>query len=251
MIRGIMGKKIGMTQIFDTEGNITPVTVVEAGPCKVLGLKDKPLKVVLGYEAVKETRLKKPLLGFFKKIGQAPLRHVKEFESADNKDYKVGDLLKADLFKAGDFVDVTGTSIGKGFQGGMVRWNWSGGPAAHGSMHHRRVGSIGASSDPSRVYKGQHMPGHMGMDTVTVQSLRVMRVDADQNLILVKGAVPGHKNGVVVINKSKKRAFCSLEEKKEIPAGPTKPMQPLTIVEATGGRLGGRKPPVMSHGGFR
>jgi len=215
MIRGIMGKKIGMTQIFDSEGNITPVTVVEAGPCTVLGLKDKPMKVVLGYETVKETRLQKPVLGFFKKIGQTPLKHVKEFESADNKDYKIGDQLKADLFKAGDFVDVTGTSIGKGFQGGMVRWNWNGGPAAHGSMHHRRVGSIGSSSDPSRVYKGQHMPGHMGMDTVTVQSLRVMRVDADQNLILVKGAVPGHKNGVVVINKSKKKVFRSLEEKKE------------------------------------
>ena len=215
MIRGIMGKKIGMTQIFDNEGNITPVTVVEAGPCTVLGLKDLPAKrgvtangsrhkVVLGYGEVKETRLQKPVLGYFKKVGQTPLKNVKEFESTDNKDYKIGDLLKADLFKAGDFVDVTGTSIGKGFQGGMVRWNWNGGPAAHGSMHHRRVGSIGSSSDPSRVYKGQHMPGHMGMDTVTVQSLRVMRVDADNNLILVKGAVPGHKNGVVVINKSKK-----------------------------------------------
>lgn len=214
MIRGLMGKKVGMTQIFDTEGNITPVTVVEAGPCTVLGLREKPSKVVLGYEAVNETRLRKPVLGFFKKLGQTPLKHIKEFESADNKDYKVGDQLKADMFKAGDFVDVTGTSIGKGFQGGMVRWNWNGGPAAHGSMHHRRVGSIGSSSDPSRVYKGQHMPGHMGMDTVTVQSLRVMRVDADQNLILVKGAVPGHKNGFVVINKSKKRAFRSLDEVK-------------------------------------
>jgi len=215
MIRGIMGKKIGMTQIFDTEGNITPVTVVEAGPCTVLGLKDTPKRrVVLGYETVKETRLQKPILGFFKKVAQAPQKHIKEFESADNKDYKIGDQIKSDLFKAGDFVDVTGTSIGKGFQGGMVRWNWNGGPAAHGSMHHRRVGSIGASSDPSRVYRGTHMPGHMGMDTVTVQSLRVMRVDADQNLILVKGAVPGHKNGVVVINLSKKRVFKSLDEVK-------------------------------------
>jgi large subunit ribosomal protein L3 len=226
MIRGIMGKKLGMTQIFDTEGNITPVTVVEAGPCTVLGLKDKPrTKVVLGYEPVKETRLQKPVLGYLKKLNQAPLKHIKEFESADNKDYKVGDQLKADVFKAGDFVDVTGTSIGKGFQGGMVRWNWSGGPAAHGSMHHRRVGSIGSSSDPSRVYKGQHMPGHMGMDTVTVQSLRVMRVDADQNLILVKGAVPGHKNGVVVINRSKKKAFRSLDEKKATPAVKRNPMK--------------------------
>lgn len=220
-----MGKKIGMTQIFDNEGNITPVTVVEAGPCTVLGLKDNPKKVVLGYEPVKETRLRKPVLGFFKKIGQGSLRHIKEFESADNKDYKVGEVLKADLFKAGDFVDVTGTSIGKGFQGGMVRWNWNGGPAAHGSMHHRRVGSIGSSSDPSRVYKGQHMPGHMGMETVTVQSLRVMRVDADNNLILVKGAVPGHKNGMVLINKSKKKAFRSLDEKKETAAVKRNPMK--------------------------
>jgi large subunit ribosomal protein L3 len=240
MIRGIMGKKIGMTQIFDTEGNITPVTVVEAGPCTVLGLKDKPkMKVVLGYEAVKETRLKKPVLGFFKKVGQTPQRHVKEFESADNKDYKVGDLLKADLFKAGDFVDVTGTSIGKGFQGGMVRWNWNGGPAAHGSMHHRRVGSIGASSDPSRVYKGTHMPGHMGMDTVTVQSLRVMRVDADQNLILVKGAVPGHKNGVVVINKSKKRAFRSLDEVKTVQSSVKK--NPMKQSKASAGKTAAPK----------
>ena len=244
MIRGIMGKKIGMTQIFDTEGNITPVTVVEAGPCTVLGLKDSATKhgghkVVLGYETVKEIRLKKPILGFFKKIGQTPLKHVKEFESADNKDYKVGDQLKADLFKAGDFVDVTGTSIGKGFQGGMVRWNWNGGPAAHGSMHHRRVGSIGSSSDPSRVYKGQHMPGHMGMDTVTVQSLRVMRVDADQNLILVKGAVPGHKNGVVVINRSKKRAFRSLDEKKEISSSVKK--NPMKQSKATAGKTAAAK----------
>jgi large subunit ribosomal protein L3 len=165
--------------------------------------------------------MRKPLLGFFKKLGQTPLKHIKEFSAiggsasgGESPEYKIGDQINASIFKAGDFVDVTGTSIGKGFQGGMVRWNWNGGPAAHGSMHHRRVGSIGASSDPSRVYKGTHMPGHMGMDQVTVQSLRVMRVDADQNLILVKGAVPGHKNGVVVINLSKKRVFKSLDEVK-------------------------------------
>lgn len=225
MIRGIMGKKIGMTQIFDTEGNVTPVTVVEAGPCTVLGLKEKPSKVLLGYTPVQETRLQKPVLGFFKKLGQAPLRHIKEFESMDNKDYKIGDQLKADFFKPGDFVDVTGRSIGKGFQGGMVRWKWAGGPATHGSMQHRRVGSISSSSDPSRVFKGHHMPGHMGMDMVTVQSLRVMRVDAEQNLILVKGAVPGHKNGMLVINKSKKKAHRSLEEKKETVAIKRNPMK--------------------------
>ena len=225
MIRGIMGKKVGMTQIFDGEGNVIPVTVVEAGPCTVLGLKDNPTKVTLGYESVKETRLQKPVLGFFKKVGVSPLKYVREFKSTDNKEMKVGQELKADFFKAGDFVDVTGTSIGKGFQGGMVRWNWNGGPAAHGSMHHRRVGSIGSSSDPSRVYKGQHMPGHMGMDTVTVQNLRVMRVDTDNNTILVKGAVPGHKNAVIMINKSFKKAWRSLDEQKEVIAVKRNPMK--------------------------
>ena len=225
MIRGLMGKKVGMTQIFDAEGIITPVSVVEVGPCTILSLKEKPVKVVLGYVPVKESRLKKPEAGFFKKVGVSPLKHVKEFTSSDNKDYKVGQELKADLFKAGDFVDVTGTSIGKGFQGGMVRWNWSGGPAAHGSMHHRRVGSIGSSSDPSRVYKGQHMPGHMGMDTVTVQNLRVMKVDAENNLILVKGAVPGHTNTVLSINISRKKAHRSLEEKRETVAVKRNPMK--------------------------
>ncbi len=216
MIRGIMGTKVGMTQIFDGEGNITPVTVVEAGPCTILGLKDKPMKVVLGYVPVKESRLLKPVAGFFKKVNVNPLKHIKEFRSSDNKDYQIGQELKADFFKPGDFVDVTGTSIGKGFQGGMVRWNWSGGPAAHGSMHHRRIGSNSPSSDPSRTYKGKHMPGHMGMDTVTVQNLRVMKVDAENNLVLIKGAVPGHKNAVVLINKSKKRVFRSLDEKREV-----------------------------------
>src|SRR3989338_5040556 len=163
MIRGLLGKKIGMTQIYDKDGNIIPVTAVQVGPCFVLGLKEKPLKVVLGFEAIKESALNKPRAGYFKKISINPLRKVQEFSSTDNKDYTVGQELKADLFKAGDFVDVAGMTIGKGFQGGMKRWNWSGGPAAHGSMHHRRVGSIGSSSDPSRVYRGQHMPGHMGM----------------------------------------------------------------------------------------
>ena len=225
MIRGLMGKKVGMTQIFDNEGNITPVTVVEAGPCTVLGLKENPNKVILGFQPVKENRLNKPVSGFFKKIGIAPLKRVREFTSTDNKDYKVGQEIKADLFKPGDFVDVTGTSIGKGFQGGMVRWNWKGGPAAHGSMHHRRIGSNSSSSDPSRTFKGKHMPGHMGMDTVTVQGLRVMRIEAEQNLILVKGCVPGSKNGVVVINRSKKKAYRSLDEKKETVAVKRNPMK--------------------------
>jgi len=225
VIRGLMGKKVGMTQIFDSEGNIIPVTVVEAGPCTVLGLKENPSKVVLGYQSVKENRLNRPMAGFFKKIAVTPLKRICEFVSSDNKDYKIGQEIKADLLKPGDFVDVTGVSIGKGFQGGMVRWNWSGGPAAHGSMHHRRIGSNSPSSDPSRTYKGKHMPGHMGMDTVTVQGLRVMRVEVEQNLILVKGAVPGAKNGILVINKSRKKAYRSFDEKKEVVAIKRNPMK--------------------------
>src|SRR3989338_1346260 len=186
MISGLIGKKLGMTQIFDAEGNIIPVTVVEAGHCFVLKLIDSPLKIALGFNPVKESRLTQPRLGLFKKIGVVPLKTIREFRSTDNKDYKIGQEIKVDIFKAGDFVTVTGVSIGKGFQGGMKRWNWSGGPAGHGSMHHRRVGSIGASSDPSRVLRGTHMPGHMGLDQVTVQNLRVMEVDVAQNLLMLR-----------------------------------------------------------------
>lgn len=214
MISGLIGKKLEMTQIFDRDGNVVPVTVIEAGPCFVLRTLDKPMKVVVGFGSAKESRLNKPNLGYFKKLGVAPLKVIKEFRSSDNKDYKVGQEIKADLFKAGDFVDVTGVSIGKGFQGGMKRWNWSGGPGGHGSMHHRRVGSIGASSDPSRVLVGTHMPGHMGLSTVTVQGLRVMEVDAENNVVLLKGAVPGHTNGIVTIQKSRKKVFKALDEVK-------------------------------------
>ena len=225
MIRGLLGKKIGMTQIFDSEGNIIPVTAIEVGPCYVLGLREKPVKVVLGFEAVKASLLNKPRTGYFKKIGINPLRKVQELSSSDNKDYTVGQEIKADLFKAGDFVDVSGTTIGKGFQGGMKRWNWVGGPGGHGSMHHRRVGSIGSSSDPSRVWKGHHMPGQMGNQTVTVQGLRVMQVDLEGNLLLLKGAVPGSKLGYVTILRSRKKAFKALDEKKEVVVKKKNPMK--------------------------
>jgi large subunit ribosomal protein L3 len=225
MIDGLLGKKVGMTQIFDRDGNVIPVTIVKAGPCVVLRLMESPLKVLLGFDSVKESRVKKPELGFFKKIGVSPLRFKKEFQSSDNKDYKVGQEIKADLFRAGDFVNVTGISIGKGFQGGMKRWNWSGGPAGHGSMHHRRVGSIGASADPSRVLRGTHMPGHMGTQQVTVEGLRILRVEIDKDLLLIKGAIPGAKNSIVQIWKSKKRAYQSLEEKKAVVAVKRNPMK--------------------------
>jgi len=221
----LLGKKIGMTQIFDKEGDVVPVTVVATGPCTVLELKESPSKVKLGFETVKESRMTKPQLGFFKKLNVEPKRIVKEFSSGDNKEYKVGQELKADLFKAGDFVDVTGTSIGKGFQGGMKRWHWSGGPSGHGSMHHRRVGSIGASADPSRTLRGTNMPGRMGGAKTTVQGLRVMGVDLENNAILIKGAVPGHKNAYLIINRSRKKEFRGLDEKKQFVVRKINPMK--------------------------
>ena len=225
MIRGLLGTKLGMTKIFDKEGNAISVTVVEAGPCSILELKDSPVKIKLGFGDVKESRLNKPQLGFFKKIGVKPFKIIKEFESSDNKDYKIGQELKVDIFRPGDYVDVSGISKGKGFQGGMKRWNWSGGGAAHGSMHHRRVGSIGSSADPSRTFKGKHMPGHMGDARVTVQSLRVMQIDSENNLLLINGAVPGACNAFLEINRSKKRAYKSLDEKKAVHVEKVNPMK--------------------------
>jgi len=226
MIRGILGKKIGMTQIFDNDGNVIPVTVIEAGPCPILEIIEAPIrKIKLGFEKARESKFKKPDLGYFKKVGVSPMRFIKEIESSDNKDYQVGQEIKSDLFKPGDFVDVTGISKGKGFQGGMKRWHWSGGPKGHGSMHHRRVGSIGPSADPSRTYRGSHMPGQMGSRRVSVQGLRVMHVDIDNNLLLVKGAVPGFRKSLLTINRSKKKAFRSLEEKKASHAKSRNPMK--------------------------
>ena len=225
MISGLIGKKMGMTQVFDREGNIVPVTALEVGPCTVVAFKENPLKVALGFELTKESRLRNPQKVFYKKLSLSPMRIIREFRSSDNKDYKIGQEIKADFFKAGDFVDVTGTSIGKGFQGGMKRHHWKGGPAAHGSMHHRRVGSIGASTYPSRVFKGHRMPGHMGMETVTVQSLRVMQVDPETNTILVKGAIPGNKRNYILIKRSLKKSFRALDEVKIVVEKKINPMK--------------------------
>ncbi len=214
MVRGLLGKKVGMTQIFDKDGNMVPVTVVEAGPCYILELKNSPLKVTLGFGEAKESRLNKARLGFFKKNNLKPVKMVCEFEAKDIKDYQVGQEIKVDLFQAGDFVDVTGTSIGKGFQGGMKRWGWVGGPGGHGSMHHRRIGSVASSTEPSRVFKGKTMPGHMGDRRITTQGLRVMGVDLEKNLLLIKGSVPGCKRNYLLINKSQKKAFKSFDEVK-------------------------------------
>lgn len=200
---GILGKKVGMTQVFSETGDMVPVTVIEAGPCPILAIKDKSLQ--LGFEQAQEKRLKKPVSGYFKKLKIPACRLIKEVVRDSSVECKVGETVKVDIFKAGDFVDVSGTSIGKGFQGGMKRWHWSGGPQTHGSTSHRRIGSIGSSTTPGRVWKGHHLPGHMGAIKVTTQNLRVVKIDAENNLLLVKGSVPGHKNTYLLIRKAKKK----------------------------------------------
>jgi len=200
---GLLGKKLGMTQVFIADGSLVSVTVIEAGPCPVLAVKEKSIQ--LGFDQVNEKRLKKPVSAYFKKINILPHRLIREVSRDQKKEYKVGLELKADLFKPGDFVDITGTSIGKGFQGGMKRWHWQGGPQTHGSTSHRRIGSIGSATSPGRVFKGHHLPGHMGACRVTLQNLKVVKADPENNLLLVKGAVPGKRNSYVIIKKAKKR----------------------------------------------
>lgn len=199
----ILGKKVGMTQIFGEDGKVKAVTVIEAGPCVVMALNDKNIKV--GFVDVKENKVKKPQLGEFKKLNLPVKRYIRELRVLDKGAYKVGDEIKADIFQEGDYVDVSGISIGKGFQGGMKRWHWMGTPMTHGSMSHRRVGSIGASSDPSRVFKGKTMAGHMGYDKVTVQNLKVVKADATNNILVIEGAVPGPNNALLEIRKSFKK----------------------------------------------
>lgn len=199
---GLLGKKIGRTQVFTEDGKMVGVTAIEAGPCPILAVKEKSIQ--LGFEVAKESRLKKPILGYFKKINISPRKVIKEVLKEAGKEYKVGDELKVDMFSPGDLVDVSGTSIGKGFQGGMKRWHWKGGPMTHGSTSHRRAGSIGSTTTPGRVFKGHHMPGHMGAHKMTQQNLRVIKTDTENNIILVEGTVPGHKNSYVIIKKAVK-----------------------------------------------
>jgi len=202
---GLIGKKIGMTQVFTADNNQVGVTAIQAGPCPILRVMDKNIQ--LGFDLAKEKSLKKPQLGLYKKLNIAPRKVIKDISKEANVEYKVGDELKVDLFTEGDFVDVHGTSIGKSFQGGMKRWHWKGGPRTHGSTSHRRVGSIGSSTTPGRVFRGHHMPGHMGAKNATVQNLKVIKVDLENNLLLVEGGIPGFKNGYIVVTKAlKKRA---------------------------------------------
>jgi large subunit ribosomal protein L3 len=208
---GLIGRKVGVTQIFGEDGSHIPVTVIEAGPCTVLSIRTKATH---GYDALQlsfqaaRKNVTRPMAGVFKKAGVPPARVVREIrlEKSDMlQGYEAGQTVTAALFKAGEVVDVTGVSKGKGFQGGVRRHGWFGGDATHGSMFHRAPGSIGASSDPSRVWPGHHLPGRMGGDRRTVLNLSVVRVMPEQNLILLRGAVPGPNGGLVLIRKSVKQ----------------------------------------------
>ncbi len=209
-VNGILGIKLGMTQVFATDGTAVPCTVLQAGPCVVVqrrtAEKDGYEAVQLGLvEFIKPQRIAKPMTGHFKKAGVAPMRYVREIRLEDSKEEtKPGDRVLVDGFKVGEYVDVTGVSKGRGFQGGVRRWHFRGGDSTHGSMHHRAPGGIGASSFPSRVWPGQHMPGHMGHERVTSQGLRVVQIDAEENLLFVRGAVPGPNGAYIMIRKARK-----------------------------------------------
>ena len=236
MAIGLLGKKLGMTHVYDEYGRRVAVTAVQAGPCTVLRLREPARHgyraIQLGFEPVKASELTKPAGGQFAKTGTGPFRHVREFRLPGNGgEWKVGQELTVDLFNDYELIDVTGVSIGKGFQGGMKRWGWSGGPKTHGSTSHRAPGSIGSTTTPGRVWRGHHLPGHMGQDCVTVQNVRVMRRDAEHHLLLLEGAVPGAEQGLVMVRKSQKRpdavrkprAFQAIVEEEEAPAKGGKP----------------------------
>ena len=210
MAKGILGKKLGMTQIFTEEGKVIPVTVVESSKNVIVQNKtvenDGYNAVQIGFGTVKEYKVTKPMKGHFAKAGVTPVKFIREMRLADASEYKVGDTLGVDIFSAGELVDVTGTSKGKGFAGTIKRHNFACGPMGHGSKSHREPGSTGAmiSGHGGRVLKGKKLPGHMGGQKVTVQRLSVVRVDADRNLLLIKGAIPGPKNSLVIIKNTVK-----------------------------------------------
>ncbi|MDR1753864.1 MAG: 50S ribosomal protein L3 [Eubacterium sp.] len=210
MKKGLMGKKIGMTQIFDDAGKVVPVTVVEAGPCVVIQKKNEQNDgydaVQLGFGDVSPKSINKPKAGHFKKNDSPFKRHLKEFRLEDASGINVGDIIKADLFAEGEIIDVSGISKGKGFQGTIKRHNQSRIKETHGAGPvHRHAGSMGACSSPSRIFKGKGMPGHMGVEKVTIQNLKVVKVDTENNLIAIKGAIPGPKGGVVCITNAVKK----------------------------------------------
>ncbi|MCE5187949.1 MAG: 50S ribosomal protein L3 [Eubacteriales bacterium] len=208
MKKAILGKKIGMTQMFRADGTMIPVTVIQAGPCPIVQKKtvgtDGYEAVQVGFGELREKLSNKPRTGHFAKAGVKPLRYMREFKLDDAASLEVGQVIKADVFAEGDKIDVRGISKGKGFQGVVKRWNQARGKMTHGSHFHRAPGSMSANSSPSRVFKHKNLPGHMGNITVTVQNLEVVRVDAERNLLLVKGAVPGPKGGLVALTSTVK-----------------------------------------------
>lgn len=219
---GLLGRKLGMTHVYSKFGEFVPATVIEAGPCRVLEVKsperDGYRALQLGFEEIPERKLSKPKLGQFKQWKAPPMRHVREIRvDSPEAPYQPGDQVTVEIFTPGEFVDVTGISKGKGFQGGMKRWGWAGGPASHGSMSHRRIGAMGSNTFPGRVWPGHHLHGRMGADRVTVQGLEVLSVDQAQRLMVVKGSVPGHPQALVMIRKSFKRPI-----KTKIPQPPRK-----------------------------
>ncbi|MBR5153108.1 MAG: 50S ribosomal protein L3 [Clostridia bacterium] len=208
MKKAILGKKIGMTQVFTEDGNLVPVTVIQAGPCPVVQKKtvevDGYCAVQVGYEDKKESRSNKPEKGHFQKANVPVKKFLKEFKLDNAAELNVGDILDVDQFADGDVLDVTGTSKGHGYAGTIKRWGTHRGPMTHGSHYHRGPGSLGACSDPSRVFKGKKLPGHYGVDKVTVQNLDLVKVDKERNLLLVRGSVPGPKGGLLVVKNAVK-----------------------------------------------
>ncbi|MBI3087555.1 MAG: 50S ribosomal protein L3 [Candidatus Omnitrophica bacterium] len=222
---GLLAKKIGMTELFNEHGRAVAVTVLQAGPCTVTQVKDPKRDgyraVQVGFEPIEAGRLSKPLQGLFKKAGTGAFRYLREFRLpaprkegngearqagiGEGESYAVGQQITVGVFKEGELVDITGTSIGKGFQGGVKRWHWKGGPATHGSTSHRAPGSIGSTTSPGRVIKGHHLPGHMGHDRVTVQNVRIMKIDPQAHAIFLQGAVPGPERQLVTVKQSIKK----------------------------------------------
>ncbi len=208
MKKAILGKKLGMTQLFGEDGVLIPVTVVEAGPCRVIQKKtaenDGYEAVQVGFLEKKEKHTTKPLQGHFKKAGTGYMKYLKEFKLDNAAEMNVGDEIKVDVFAEGDAVDVTGISKGKGYAGTIKRWGTHRGPMTHGSGYHRGPGSMGACSSPSRVMKGKKLAGHLGVEKVTIQNLSIVKIDAEKNILAIRGAVPGPKGGLVVIKNSVK-----------------------------------------------
>lgn len=208
MKKAILGKKLGMSQIFTAEGIVIPVTVVEAGPCPIIQIKTKEKDgysaVQVGFGEKKERNIVKPIKGHYQKSEVTPRRYLREFRTEENDTFELGQEIKCDTFTEGDKVDVIGITKGRGFTGTIQRWNTHRGPMTHGSGYHRGVGSLSANSDPSRVFKNKKMPGHYGNEQVTVKNLEVVRVDKARNLLFIKGGIPGAKNGLVMVKQTLK-----------------------------------------------